>query len=162
MTTMSDSPVGEPQDLDAAPVPPETPDSAGEPDEDDDQPTGRSGREARFRKENRALKAEAIVYAARTDVRDRRDVERIAAETLASGSEIWRDGTDLAALLDGDGLPSEEAVRARAAELLAAHGYLSKPRPKSTPSASIVTGDGRPPAPKSSSFEAAFQPQTGR
>lgn len=133
--------------------------SSNDSPEEDAEDTGRgNNREERFRKERRALATQLAVEQARGAERDRRDIERIAAATLADPTEIWRDGTDMAALLDDQGLPSDAAVQARADELVAARGYLAAPKQPRTPPASIVTGDGLAPQPTSSSFEKAFGP----
>ena len=124
-------------------------------EDDEAQPRNR---EERFRKEARALKTQLDIEQAHRDLRDRADVERIVTGTLANPSEIWRDGTDVAAFIGDDGLPSKEAVLARAQELLAAHAYLAAPKPQRTPPASIVTGEPFAPVSKTPAFEKAFSP----
>jgi hypothetical protein len=104
-------------------------------------------REERFR--NRAqtaesrvaeLEAAATVSAAQVEEMNRRAAELYVTDLLANPEELWRDGTDLANLLDDVGVTSEEAARARAAQLAEQHSYLRAPKPQRTPSASVVTG----------------------
>jgi len=130
----------EPVDLDTEADLPD-PDKSG--DEEADKASSPNAEAAKYRRKLRAAETKLEVQTARTEMLIRREVERLAADRLADGTDVWRDDTQLADLVDGEGLPDTERVTARVADLLDAHGHWDKPG--STPPASTVTGDGKPP-----------------
>ena len=131
----------------AAQVAADAPESAGEPitpdapelpdsDAEDSADRGKDREAARYRKQLRATEAERdelsgqlAAMSERVATMQRGEAERLAAEHLADGADLWRDGAELAALLDEAGNldPSKVADAARATA--AAHRHWRAPRP---------------------------------
>ena len=88
-----------------------------------------------------AAETERHIERARNEIRDQREVERIAAEVLIDGTDIWRENIDIGELRDEDGLPDHGKIRAYANTVGQLHRHLRKP---ATPAASTVTGDASP------------------
>ncbi|NTY57950.1 hypothetical protein [Mycolicibacterium sphagni] len=97
----------------------------------DDVPTdGGGNREAaKYRRQLRDAEAARDSLSERLSALQRREAERLAADHLADGTDVWRDGLDLAALLDdsGDLDPAKVAASAQAARK--AHPHWAAPRP---------------------------------
>lgn len=140
---------------------PADPAPAGEDTDTGDTARTTNSEAAKWRRKFRAAEVEVTVLRAREEERDRRDIERIAAELLADGADIWREPIDIADLCDELGLPDAERVHARAEQLIAAHRHWAKRGP-ATPAASAVTGDGTPPARQPASWTDAIRSHVTR
>ncbi|AKN18397.2 hypothetical protein MHAE_08493 [Mycobacterium haemophilum DSM 44634] len=114
---------------------------------------------AKYRTERNEARAERDRLTERLTTLQRAEVERLAGAHLADGQDFWRDGTQLADVLDDAGNIDPGKVEATATGLLESHRHWRKLGP-SAPSASIVTandkiaGDARP------SFVDAFRPRS--
>lgn len=73
----------------------------------------------------------------------RAEVERIAAAHLADGADIWRDGAELAALLDADGNIDPDKVTNVAKQQCDSHPHWRRRSVPAGPPASTVTSDGK-------------------
>ncbi|MGV0807048.1 hypothetical protein [Mycolicibacterium setense] len=151
---MSDEPITpneqQPVDLDAAPA--ENAEGAyHEADSTPDTDTGGNAEAAKWRKRLRATETELTdrlqateteltVERARSHERDRRECERIAADILIDGADVWR-GAELADFHDDNGLPDPTKIRAHATDIARQHRHLFKP---GTPAAATVTSDKSP------------------
>lgn len=89
----------------------------------------------------------------------RAEVERLAADTLADPADVWRDGAELAGLLDDDGNVDPAKVTKAARTVRQAHPHWSKPRRPRTPSTAggLRSGAGVPYEPSRSGLD-AFRP----
>lgn len=88
-----------------------------------------SRREAKYRTERNDARAERDALAERLTVLQSREVERLAQEQLADGGDLWRDGLELDALLDGDGNVDPKRVTAAARDLVKSRPHWAKPGP---------------------------------
>ena len=118
----------------AATDPAESVDAAGPTDTGDigdsgDTETPPTNREARYRRRLRETEAERDQLVERLAVVQRGEAERLAAGHLADGADIWRDGAELAALLDEDGNVDPAKVKELATATAAAHPHWSRPAP---------------------------------
>ena len=121
-------------EADPAPVD-TTADPQAEPIGDDDRGDDRGSREAaKYRRQLRDTKAERDALSERLSTLQRREAERLAAEHLADGADVWRDGLDVAALLDDDGNIDSAKVADAAQAARNAHPHWAAPRvPKRNP-----------------------------
>ncbi|MBN3458796.1 hypothetical protein JNN96_32690 [Mycobacterium sp. DSM 3803] len=132
----------------AAQVAADAPDSAGEPIAPDTPGTsvsdtqegadsgndrGKDREAAKYRKQLRATEAERdelggqlAAMGERLAAMQRGEAERLAAEHLADGADLWRDGTDLTALLDEAGNVDPEKVRQAAQAARKAHPHWGR------------------------------------
>jgi hypothetical protein len=92
----------------------------------DDRGAGREA--AKWRKQLRDTEAQLAATNDRLAALQRGEVVRLAAEHLADGADIFRDGLDVSALLDDDGHLDHAKVVEAAQATLAAHPHWS-PRP---------------------------------
>ena len=102
-------------EADAAPVtPPEAPadpEPSTPPDEAATDDVAALRREAaNFRRRLRETESERDGLRERLDARDRADAERIAAQVMGDGRDLWVAGVELAALRDDDGALSPDLV----------------------------------------------------
>lgn len=112
-------------------------------------------------RENSKLRERLRDVTARLETMQRREVERIASQHLADGADFWRDGAEIAQVLDSDGNIDNSKVETMAKEILANHRHWRKAS-LAAPPASVVTangsigdGDTRP------TFTDAFRPRNG-
>jgi hypothetical protein len=114
-------------------------DTPGDGDQGDER--GGGNREAaKYRTQLRATEAQRDALSDRLAGFQRGEAERLAAEHLADAADLWRDGLELAALLDDDGNLDGAKVAEHAAALRAAHPHWRRPpAPKRNPAS---TGDG--------------------
>ena len=115
----------------AAPDPASDTAQQTDPDEHDgnrDEGPSGNAEAAKYRTRLRATEAERDTLAVQLDALRRAEATRVAADVLADGADLFRDDTDLDALLADDGTIDVEAVRARADELIAAHPHWSRHR----------------------------------
>lgn len=138
---MSDQPIEAAPEQDS----PAEPDYADPPAEaTDGQPAADSpnAEAAKYRRRLREAETKLAVSDARAEMLLRREIERLAGDRLADGAEVWRDNTQLDALIGEDGLPSADAVAARVSALLEAHPHWQRVNLKRlTPPASSVSGN---------------------
>lgn len=69
---------------------------------------------AKYRRQARDAQQERDSLRTQLDAMRTREVERLAADTLADGADVWHGGTNLASLVADDGTVSADAVKARA------------------------------------------------
>ena len=109
----------------------------------DDGPQADENREAaKYRHRAKAAESERDRLAERLTVFQRAEVERLAGTHLADGQDFWRDGAQLADVLDDGGNVDPAKVTATASALLEAHGHWRKLSHPAAP-ASTVTSDGK-------------------
>ena len=128
------------------PAPVTTPDTGPEaaqagdgdnPDAGDDQDDGtdaddttKANREAaKWRRKLRDTEAERDALSARLEHLQRTEAQRIAAAHLADGGDIWRDGAELARVLDDAGNVDAARVAEVAAEVATAHPHYGRRAP---------------------------------
>ena len=97
---------------------------------DGDRPRRDERRDERTREQLREMTAEVDALRVRLDGRDRMEVERVAAEVLHSGDDVWMFGDDLAPFRGEDGQIDPGRVRAHVEAATARRPYLRRPRPK--------------------------------
>lgn len=99
---------------------------------------GKAGREAaKYRRQLRDAEAERDSLRGTVETLQRRMIEKHAGQTIAKPEALWAAGIDLGDLLDGDGMPDDEKVRAACVKASESLG-LSRPR-----GGNYVPGEGR-------------------
>ncbi|ODU14003.1 MAG: hypothetical protein ABS80_21260 [Pseudonocardia sp. SCN 72-51] len=131
-TEVADTPTTEvqpePQSAEREPDPADDTDAA-EPTADD-APSGPAAQAAKYRVRLRETEAERDALSERLNTLQCREVERLAAEHLADGADLWLSGTELTALLDEDGNVDPERVSETATALVQSRPHwAAKPRP---------------------------------
>lgn len=139
---MKDAPTDAPNtaDADTAPVaddtatatleePTDADDSAAAAETTEAAEAKASKEAARYRRRLREAEGERDTLAERLAALQRTEAERIGAEHLADAADLWRDGTDIAALLDDDGHLDPAKVAEAAARVAAAHPHWRRPKP---------------------------------
>lgn len=127
--------------------------------ESDSQPD--DNREAaKYRHRAKAAEAERDRLTERLQVLQRAEVERLAAAHLADGTDVWRDGAELASMLNDQGDIAADKVEATAKALLEAHRHWRKLAPAAPP-ASTVTSNGKITGHGGNTFVDAFSPRKG-
>lgn len=127
-------------DQDITPAEPETPASDDVVDDTADR-GGKDREAAKYRTKLRATEAERdtlteqlTAMTERVAAMQRGDAERLAAEHLADGADLWRDGLELAAVLDEAGNLDPEKVQQAARATAAAHRHwATRPPVKRNP-----------------------------
>ncbi|MFA7511858.1 MAG: hypothetical protein WCZ29_15370 [Mycolicibacterium vanbaalenii] len=92
----------------------------------------------KYRQRAQAAEAERDTLRTRLESMQRNEVERLAAEHLKDGTDLWRDGAQLADLLDDDGNIDPDKITDVTQTLVTAHPHWRKLAPAAPP-ASIVT-----------------------
>lgn len=89
---------------------------------------------AKYRRQLRDTEAHRDALSERLSTMQRREVERLAAEHLVDPADIWRDGAELAALLDdGGNLDAVKVAEAARATVTAHRHWAAPPTPKRHP-----------------------------
>lgn len=140
-TTVDDTADGNPE-TGTSTQEPTTDESTGTPEVSDDKLDPASRDAVKYRKRAQAAEKERDQLADRLATLQRAEVERLAAQHLADGADIWRDGADLANLLTDAGNIDPDKVKTTATELGATHPHWRKLAP-SAPPASSVTANGK-------------------
>lgn len=84
---------------------------------------------AKYRRQLRDTETERDALAQRVSHMQTHEAQRLAAEQLADGTDLWRDGTTVADLLDDDGNLDPAKVYEVAKELLGAHPHWKRGAP---------------------------------
>lgn len=84
---------------------------------------------AKYRRQLREAEAARDQLGERLAALQRGQAETLAREHLADGADLWRDGLDLAALLDHNGQVDAAKVAEAAQATVAAHRHWAAPRP---------------------------------
>ncbi|MGP4058886.1 hypothetical protein ACTWP6_29415 [Mycobacterium sp. 4D054] len=92
----------------------------------------------KYRQRAQAAEAERDTLKTRLESLQRNEIERLAAEHLKDGTDLWRDGAQLADLLDDDGNIDPTKIADLTQTLVTAHPHWRKLAPAAPP-ASIVT-----------------------
>lgn len=97
----------------------------------DDQPN--PNREAaKYRRQLRDTETERDTLRTRLETLQRGEIERLAGRHLADPADFWRDGAQLADLLDDDGNVSPDKVTAAATAIAEAHAHWKAAGPPAT------------------------------
>lgn len=132
-------------------------DSTDTPEIPEDKPDPAARDVAKYRKRAQAAEKERDQLAERLTAMQRAEAERLAANHLGDGGDLWSAGTELDALLD-DGTLSADLVDQAVQQVLEKHPHWRKPA-KPAPPASLVTGDGKITGDQKPSFVDAFAPR---
>ena len=111
-------------------------------------------------RENSKLRERLRHATERLAVLQRAEAERLAADKLGAGTDLWAAGVDLQTLLDEEGNVSPDLVAQAAAQAIEAHPHWKR-RVPSVP-ASTVTGNGKIEPDTRTTFEDAFKPRDKR
>ncbi len=97
---------------------------------DDDQGGGKGGNAeaAKYRRQLRDTEADRDGLRERLTGYERREAERVAANTLADGADLWAAGTTLDDLRSDDGTLDEAKIAAAAQSITADRPHWAKPR----------------------------------
>lgn len=98
---------------------------------------------ARYRHRLRAAEGERDAVAARLEVMQRGEAERLAASKLADPQDLWRDGAALADVLDDAGHIDPAKLDAMIGTVLDAHKHWAKQTHPAAAPASSVTANGK-------------------
>lgn len=143
----ADSPVATPDEADA------------EPDDDTEKDSNGNREAAKYRRKLRAAETERDALQTRLEHVQRGEVERLVTEQLRDPADIWRDGAQVADLLDDNGNVDPAKVAKLAGSVLEAHAHwgidTASPRQYGNP----VSGASVPTRPRRDSFTAAFAPR---
>jgi hypothetical protein len=149
----------------AEPEPSTVPDENPEASPDETNPGAQEDHPARdaakYRKRAQAAEKERDRLAERLQVLQRTEVQRLAAEHLADGADLWRDGATLDDVLNDDGDVDADKVTELAKGLLEQHRHWRK-LAHAAPPASTVTSNGKITGDRpGNTFEDAFRPRSG-
>ncbi|PRY13595.1 hypothetical protein [Kineococcus rhizosphaerae] len=120
--TPADTPAPPAEEVDTATTD-DTADQDHEAPEDRDEDRGGNREAARRRRELREARAEVDRLTGVLDRMRRSEVERLVGDRLVDAADVWRDGADLAALLDDDGLVDASKVDEVLGTVLEAHPH---------------------------------------
>ncbi|MEX3644323.1 hypothetical protein [Mycolicibacterium porcinum] len=135
----------------------ENPDNHADDDTDKD---GNGNKEAaKYRRKLRDTEAERDALQTRLEHVQRGEVERLVTDQLRDPADIWRDGAQIADLLDDNGNIDPAKVTTLAGAVLQAHAHwgidTTSPRQYGSP----VSGASAPARPQQDAFTAAFAPR---
>lgn len=125
----------------------ETASDAQEPQDDrqDGQDGGTGGNEAaRYRRRLRETETERDAVAERLAGYQRREAERLAAESLSRPDDLWLAGADVSAVLDDGGMVDTAKVAAVVAAVLDGRPQLARRQPVRPNPQQGTTGGGGP------------------
>lgn len=89
---------------------------------------------AKYRTRLREVEGERDALTDRLATLQRREAERLAADQLADPADLWRDGVELAALLDDDGnLDASKVAEAAGATVAQHRHWAAQPTPRRHP-----------------------------
>ncbi|MEX3652416.1 hypothetical protein ABFW14_28015 [Mycolicibacterium fortuitum] len=152
------SAVPAPDEVDAEPDD-ETPDNQPDADPGSENDTSGNREAAKYRRKLRAAETERDALQTRLEHVQRGEVERLVTEQLRDPADIWRDGAQVADLLDDNGNIDPAKVAKLAGAVLEAHAHwgieTTSPRQYGNP----VSGASVPTRPQRDSFTAAFAPR---
>lgn len=146
---MSDADIPTPDDAPAdADVPADAPDTAATPDdppevapEEDNPVLARALKDAaRYRSRLRETEGERDALRTTIEGYHRVEAERIAADHLADGADLWRDGAEITELLGDDGRIDAGKVADAARTMVEAHPHWRKAPPR-RPSQGLSSGN---------------------
>ena len=149
-------PIDTPDALDTDTVP--TEDTPAEPDQPSTDNPSREA--AKWRNRFRDAETELATMRERVEALQRGEAERLAAPVLYDAADMWRDGTQLADLLDDDGNIDPDKVTAAATKTADAHNHWKRKAPAAAPASEVtstanVSGEATP------TFSDAFKPRSG-
>lgn len=158
MSENTDTAIGEPTAEDYAALT-ESSSSA----DDDGGRTPEDNEAARYRHRLRAAEAERDAVAGRLEVMQRGEAERLAASKLADPQDLWRDGAQLADVVDDSGRIDADKLNGLIGTVLEAHKHWARMTHPAAAPASEVTANGRVTSGTGAadSFEDAFRPRGG-
>lgn len=113
---------------------------------------------ARYRRRLRETEAERDALRGRVEHMQRGEVERLAAARLADAADVWRDGAQIADLLDDNGNVDPTKVDTLLGGLVDTHPHWSNQQRAVRPSATMKSGASAPTPPRSNTFAQAFKP----
>lgn len=164
-TATNDAPEPTPADYDAlrgdtdtaGQADPASTDSQHSDDDAGDDP-GSNREAAKYRRKLRDTEAERDALRTRLEHVQRGEVERIATTHLRDGTDVWRDGAQLADLLDENGNVDTDKVSELGRQLTQAHPHWSTAQ-DSVRQRGMQSGASGPDLPRRDAFAAAFAPR---
>lgn len=111
----------------------------------------------KYRQRAQAAEAERDTLRARLETMQRNEIERLAAEHLKDGTDLWRDGAQLADLLDDDGNIDTDKIADVAQTLVTAHPHWRKLAPAAPPAAIVTATDKIMPGEKQATWSDLLQ-----
>ena len=139
-STPADEPAEQPADLDAAPA-----DEVDTDTQDDHKNASPNAEAASWRRKYGDQKAINTAQSALIERFQRAEISRIANQRLQDPEDLWRE-VELEHLVGEDGSVDPALVGIQLDALIAKKPHYARKVPPTTPPASLVTGDGRPPA----------------
>ncbi len=97
---------------------------------------------AKYRRRLREAEKARDGLATRLETMQRGEAEKLAGAVLADGADLWRDGVELAGLLDDEGNLDPGKVTAAAAALGEAHPHWRQPSKARVNPAALKSGTG--------------------
>ncbi|MGK2881305.1 MAG: hypothetical protein ACSLE6_11085 [Mycobacterium sp.] len=125
---------------------------------DGDGDKGGNNEAAKYRRRLRDTEKQRDALLTRVEHLQRAEIERLVADKFRDPADLWRDGAQLAELLDDDGHIDPKKVDTVASNVLAAHEHWG-PQPSPPRYNGPRSGAGSPPTPATSSFARAFAPR---
>lgn len=115
---------------------------------------------AKYRKRAQAAEKERDQLGERLTRMQRAEAERLAAEHLKDGTDLWRDGAQLADLLDDDANVDPTKITEATQTLVTAHPHWRKLAPAAPPASIVTATDKITPGDPRNDFVSAFAPRS--
>lgn len=129
-------------------------------DQSDADPADKAGAEAaKYRRRLRETEAERDNLLARVEHLQRGEIERLITGKLTDPADIWRDGAQLADLLDDDGDIDPDKVTTLLDDLVKAHPHWATQDTRTPRLSNPVSGASKPQPARRDSFTKAFSPK---
>ena len=147
------------QDSAPAEAPPEVAtDAASVPVVNEHSADGAGGEAAKFRHKLRDTEKQLDTMTQRVEAMQRGEAERLASK-LADPADLWRDGAQLADVLDEAGTIDAAKVAALTDGLLEQHSHWAAPVPQQPRRGGYLSGASTPPTyPQSTTWASALRP----
>lgn len=130
------------------------------PDDGADKPDAAARDVAKYRKRAQAAEKERDQLGERLTRMQRAEAERLAAERLKDGTDLWRDGAQLADLLSDEGDIDSDKIAAVTQTLVTAHPHWRKLAPAAPPASIVTAADKITPGDSRNDFVSAFAPRS--
>lgn len=130
------------------------------PDDSTEKPDTAARDVAKYRKRAQAAEKERDHLGERLTRMQRAEAERLAADHLKDGTDLWRDGAQLADLLDDDGNIDSDKIAAVTQTLVTAHPHWRKLAPAAPPASIVTAADKITPGDSRNDFVSAFAPRS--
>lgn len=130
------------------------------PDDGAEKPDAAARDVAKYRKRAQAAEKERDQLGERLTRMQRAEAERLAAEHLKDGTDLWRDGAQLADLLDDDANVDPTKIAEATQTLVTAHPHWRKLAPAAPPASIVTATDKITPGDPRNDFVSAFAPRS--